>query len=91
MTKTIASTGPEDATEPVRTSDGWAWVDTSCDGPGTRIVEEVEAVRYAVTPRDIDGVDHLQIEESESERAEPVSPTGSVICSSQWLDLDEMR
>lgn len=91
MTKTIAGTGPEDAIEPVRTADGWAWVDTDCEGPGTRIVEEVEVVRYTVTPRDIDGVDHLQIEESESDDAEPVTPSGRVICSSHWVDLDEMR
>lgn len=91
MTKTIAGTGPEDAIEPVRTADGWAWVDTKCEGPGTRIVEEIEVVRYAVTARDINGVEHLQIEESDVEGAGPVSPSGRVICSSHWLDLDAMR
>lgn len=93
MTRNIEGTGPEDAIEPVRTHDGWAWVDTNCEGPGTHIVEEVEAAQYTVISRVIDGVDHLQIEEQEpeSELAGPRSPTGRVICSSHWQDLDEMR
>ncbi|QLD89080.1 hypothetical protein HWV07_08570 [Natronomonas salina] len=91
MTKTSAGSGPEDAIEPVRTADGWAWVDTDCEGPGTRLIEEVDVVKYAVTPRDIDGVDHLQIEESTAQTVGPVSPSGRVICSSHWLDLEEMR
>lgn len=91
MTKTVAGVGPDDAIEPVRTYEGWAWVDTDCDGPGTRIVEEVEVISYTLTFRDINGVDHLQIEEAESEAAGLVSPSGCVICSSHWYDLDEMR
>lgn len=90
MSKTVTGKGIDDDIELVQTRDGWAWVDTDCDGPGT-VVEEVEVIEYEVTASTIDGFEHLQIAEVDDDDGCSKTSSGRVIGSTLWYDLDEMR
>lgn len=91
MIETVPENGLEDDIELVRTPEGWVWVDTGSAAPGDRIVEPVEVVEYAVVPRDVRGVDHLQIAEVERDGGESSPSPDRSVCSSHWYDLDDMR
>lgn len=91
MTVTVPENGLQDDIELVRTADGWAWVDTGSEGPGTRLVEPVEVVEYAVTPREVGGVEHLEIAEIDPDDAGSTPSTERTVCSSHWYDLDDVR
>ena len=91
MSETAPANGLADDIELRRTPDGWVWVDTAEAGPDDRVVESVDAVEYAVVPREIRGVDHLRIAELDREDDEAEPSPDRWVCSSHWYDLDGMR
>lgn len=91
MSTTGTDDGLDDDIDLVKSRNGWFWVDTDCDGPGTEVVEEVDIVEYAVTLETVNGVKHLQIAGVESNDGTPELSSGRAVQSSHWYDLDEMR
>lgn len=91
MSTTGSDDGLDDDIDLVKSTDGWRWVDTECDGPGTEVVEEVDVVEYVVTLQTVDGIDHLQIAGVESDDGAHELASDRTIRSSHWHDLDEMR
>lgn len=91
MNESVPENGLQDDIELQRTPDGWVWVDTGDAGPEDRVVEPVEVVEYAVVPREVGGVEHLQIAELEPGEEGPTASTDRAVCSSHWYDLDDVR
>lgn len=92
---TVATTGADDDRDddiaPVKSEDGWVWVDTNGDTAERTVVEELEVVEYAVALKTINGVKHLRFAGVECEDSSYELSSDRTIESSYWYDLDEMR